>query len=55
MGGSSRSTQTPEYRPPFEDILHLHNQARNSGCKIYQKTNLIPGMSDEQRVREYPG
>ena len=54
MGGSSKSTQTPEYKPPFEDILHLHNQARAAGCKIYQKTNLIPGMSDEQRIREYP-
>lgn len=48
MGGSSKSTQTPEYYPPFDDIVHLHNQARNSGCKIYQKTNLI------QRMREYP-
>lgn len=54
MGGSSRSTQTPEYRPPFDDIVHLYNQARASGCLVYQKTNLIPGMSDEQRIREYP-
>lgn len=54
MGGSSRSTQTPEFRPPFEWIVHLHNQARMSGCKIYQKTNLIPGMNDDQRIREYP-
>lgn len=54
MGGSSKSSQTPEYRPPFEDIVHLHNQVRQSGCKIYQKTNLIPGMTDEQRIREYP-
>lgn len=54
IGGASRSTQTPEYRPPFDDIVHLYNQARQSGCKIYQKANLIPGMADEQRVREYP-
>jgi protein gp37 len=54
MGGSSRSTQTPEYRPPFDDIVHLYDQARAAGCQVYQKTNLIPGMSDEQRVREYP-
>lgn len=54
MGGASRSSQTPEYRPPFEDIVHLHNQARESGCKVYQKTNLIPGMGNEQRIREYP-
>jgi protein gp37 len=54
MGGSSRSTQTPEYRPPFDDIVHLYEQARAAGCQVYQKTNLIPGMADEQRVREYP-
>lgn len=54
MGGSSRSTQTPEYRPPFDDIVHLYDQARAAGCRVYQKTNLIPGMADEQRVREYP-
>jgi protein gp37 len=54
MGGSSRSTQTPEYRPPFDDIVHLYDQARAAGCQVYQKTNLIPGMSDEQRIREYP-
>lgn len=54
MGGSSRSTQTTEYRPPFDDIVHLYDQARAAGCKVYQKTNLIPGMADEQRIREYP-
>lgn len=54
VGGSSKSTQTAEYRPPFDDIVHIYNQARNWNCKIYQKTNLIPGMSDEQRIREYP-
>lgn len=54
IGGSSASTQTPEYRPPFDDIVHLYNQARIAGCKVYQKTNLIPGMSNEQRIREYP-
>ena len=54
MGGASSSTQTPEFKPPFDWTVHLYNQARNSDCKIYQKTNLIPGMSDEQRVREYP-
>lgn len=54
MGGASRSTQTPEYRPPFDDIVHLYDQARAAGCRVYQKTNLIPGMADEQRIREYP-
>ena len=54
MGGASASSQTPEYRPPFEDIIHLHQQAREAHCMVYQKTNLIPGMSDDQRIREYP-
>jgi len=49
MGGSSKSSQTPEYKPPFEDILHLYSQARQSGCKVYMKTNLLG-----ERLREYP-
>lgn len=49
MGGSSKSTQTPEYYPPFDDIVHLYEQARDAGCKVYQKTNLL-----HERIREYP-
>jgi len=41
MGGSSKSTQTPEFKPPFEWINHLYNQARGANCEIYQKTNLL--------------
>jgi len=51
MGGSSKSTQTPEYFPPFEHITHLHNQAMASNCKVYQKTNLF---GEGNRIREYP-
>lgn len=54
MGGASRSTQTDEFAPSFDWIVNLYNQAKKAGCKIYQKTNLIPGMSNDQRVREYP-
>lgn len=50
VGGSSRSTQTPEFRPPFEWIAHLWNQAKAHHLPVYMKTNL--GI--EQRVREYP-
>ena len=50
MGGSSRSTQTPEHRPPFEWIVHLWAQAKALNLPVYMKTNL--GI--EQRVREYP-
>ena len=50
VGGSSKSTQTPEFRPPFEWIAHLWNQAKTFDLPVYMKTNL--GI--EQRVREYP-
>ena len=49
MGGSSKSTQTPEYKPPFEDVIHLYQQARDSDCQVYMKTNLLG-----ERIREYP-
>lgn len=50
VGGSSKSTQTPEFKPPFEWIAHLWNQAKAHDLPVYMKTNL--GI--EQRVREYP-
>jgi protein gp37 len=50
MGGSSKSTQTPEFRPPFPWIVHLWEQAKTIDLPVYMKTNI--GI--EQRVREYP-
>lgn len=50
VGGSSKSTQTPEFKPPFEWIAHLWQQAKAIDLPVYMKTNL--GI--EQRVREYP-
>jgi len=49
VGGSSKSTQTPEFRPPREWVNHLEDQARAAGCMIYEKTNLL------ERIREYRG
>lgn len=49
IGGSSRSSQTPEWRPPRSWVEHLERQARDAGCKVYEKTNLL------ERLREYPG
>jgi protein gp37 len=61
IGGSSQSSEhagsdtvdaspaTPEFRPPFEWIAHLHAQAKQAKCKVYMKTNLLG-----ERVREYP-
>lgn len=49
IGGASKSTQTPEFRPPREWVQHLEGQARRAGCKVYEKTNLL------ERIKEYPG
>jgi protein gp37 len=48
IGGASKSTQTPEFKPPFEWACHLYTQAKAAGCSVYMKTNLL------DRVREYP-
>lgn len=49
IGGSSRSTQTPEWRPPRAWINRLEEQAWQSGCMVYEKTNLL------RRIRQFPG
>ena len=49
IGGSSRSTQTPEWHPPRAWVNALEQQARDAGCKVYEKTNLL------SRIRQYPG
>jgi ParB/RepB/Spo0J family partition protein len=41
IGGSSRSSQTPEWKPPFEWIADLTRQAKEAGVKVYHKTNLL--------------
>jgi len=48
IGGASKSTQTPEFKPPREWVTHLWAQAQKAGCKIYEKPNLL------ERCREYP-
>lgn len=48
IGGSSHSTQTPEWRPPREWVNALFAQARDAGTMVYEKTNLW------ERLREYP-
>jgi len=52
IGGSSKSSQTPAWVPPFDWISDLHQQARDSGCKVYHKDNL--GMGDDLRLKEFP-
>jgi protein gp37 len=50
MGGSSRSSQTPEWRPPWRWICEVTAEAMKAGCAVYHKTNLFP-----ERMRDYPG
>lgn len=49
IGAASKSTQTPEFQPPWEWVEHLLNQARAAGCRVYIKPNL------RSRPQEYPG
>lgn len=55
IGGSSRSTQTPEWHPPRRWITDLEHEVWRTGGKVYEKTNLYPCDVGEARVREYPG
>lgn len=48
IGGSSKSTQTPEWRPPRAWVNALEDQSHAAGCMVYEKTNLL------ERAREYP-
>ena len=51
-GGASKSSQTPEFRPPREWIEHLRMQAKSAGCAFYEKTNLgaIPYYKNDGRT-----
>ena len=50
IGGASRSTQTPEWRVPFDWWMPLHLQAKNLGLAVYHKENLMT-----ERERAFPG
>lgn len=52
VGGSSKSTRTPEFKPPIEWTINLYNQAKAYDLPVYMKTNL--GIENEIRLREYP-
>jgi protein gp37 len=51
IGGASKSSKTPEWRPPYAWIHDLVQQARDAGCKVYFKTNLLGA---KQRILELP-
>jgi protein gp37/ParB-like chromosome segregation protein Spo0J len=41
IGGASRSSQTPEWRPPLAWVADLEAQAAAAGCRVYHKPNLF--------------
>jgi ParB/RepB/Spo0J family partition protein len=41
IGGSSLSSQTPEWRPPYAWHVDLTKQAKDAGLSVYHKTNLL--------------
>lgn len=41
IGGASKQSQTPEWRPPHAWIKDLEKQADDAGVKVYYKTNLL--------------
>jgi protein gp37 len=48
VGGSSQSTQTPEWMPPWNWVADITNRAMKEGCAVFHKSNL-------GRLREWPG
>ncbi len=50
IGGASKSTQTPEWKPPRKWVIDLTVRAMDAGCAVYHKTNL-----NLEPVRQYPG
>lgn len=51
IGGASRTSKTPEWRPPFIWIVDLVKQARDAGLKVYFKDNLF---GNNPRILELP-
>jgi protein gp37 len=49
IGGSSHSTQTPEWRPPLAWVTAFKGQAVKCGVPVYMKANLL------DRLQQYPG
>src|SRR5262249_55475389 len=47
IGGASKSTKTPEWKPPSKWIYDLTKQADEAGCKYYAKSNLFGNTSRE--------
>jgi protein gp37 len=53
IGGASKSNRTPSWRPPFDWIMDLVRQAREAGCRVYFKTNLL-GVERKDLDKDFP-
>lgn len=49
LGGSSRSSQTPEWHPPRAWVNRIETEAERCGVEVYEKSNLL------ERIKGYPG
>jgi protein gp37 len=57
--GAQTQTQQPDgmvpaFAPPAEWVLRITNQAREAGCRVHWKPNLVDGKPGMQRINEYP-
>lgn len=52
IGGASRTSQTPEYIPPFLHVAKLTMMAKQYNVKVFHKANM--DMGDKMRMREIP-
>jgi protein gp37 len=62
IGACTASSGAPEFAPPFDWVVDLYQQARDAGCRVYLKHNLVGPTADGGRrplpgmepVREWP-
>jgi len=56
IGGASANAEsgTPAFRPPRQWVNDLWSQARDAGCLIYEKTNLLERAREMPEAREMP-
>ena len=54
IGGSSRSSRTPEWMPPRQWVQSIEAEVWQTGGKVYEKSNLFPS-GGWPRIRQYPG
>jgi len=56
IGGASANAEsaTPAFRPPRQWVNDLWSQARDAGCLIYEKTNLLERVREMPEAREMP-